>query len=83
MTITTTIGKITFSLILILSLWLIFEIVEFFRLDDANQPLAWCIVKINVLTSSIIGLWSENVGEIFVNYELLLEKIKTLSIDKK
>ena len=53
------ISKIIFPLIIILSVWLIFEIVEFFRLGGGGQPLALCIVKISVITSTIIGLSSE------------------------
>ena len=78
-----TFGKIVFPLTIILSLWLVFEIIEFFRLGGGAQPLAWCIVKISVITSTIIGLSSENIGENSVNNELLLEKIKTLTIAQK
>ena len=78
-----TLGKIGFPLTIILSLWLVFEIIEFFRLGGGAQPLAWCIVKISVITSTIIGLSSENVVENSVNNELLLEKIKTLTIAQK
>ena len=78
-----TLGKIVFPLTIILSLWLVFEIIEFFRLGGGAQPLAWCIVKISVITSTIIGLSSENVVENSVNNELLLEKIKTLTIAQK
>lgn len=78
-----TLGKIVFPLTIILSLWLVFEIIEFFRLGGGAQPLAWCIVKISVITSTIIGLSSENVVENSVNNELLLEKIKTLAIAQK
>ena len=49
-------ARIMFPLTLLLIVWLIFELVEFFRLGGAGQPLAWCIVKISVITSSIIGL---------------------------
>ena len=78
-----TLGKIVFPLTIILSLWLVFEIIEFFRLGGGAQPLAWCIVKISVITSTIIGLSSENVVENSVNNELLLEKIKTFAIAQK
>ena len=78
-----TLGKIVFPLTIILSLWLVFEIIEFFRLGGGAQPLAWCIVKISVITSTIIGLSSENVVENSVNNEFLLEKIKTLAIAQK
>ncbi len=77
------IGKIVFPLILILSVWLIFEIIEFFRLGGGNQPLAWCIVKISVITSTIIGLSSDGSGDNSVNYEILLDKVKALSLDRK
>ena len=62
------IGKIVFPLILILSVWLIFEIIEFFRLGVGDQPLAWCIVKISVITSTIIGLSSDRAEDNSVKY---------------
>ena len=79
-------GKIIFPLTLILCIWLIFEIVEFFRLGGGGQPLALCIVKISVITSTIIGLSSERFDEFSVNpinYEFLLDKVKTKALDKK
>ena len=79
-------GRIIFPLTLILCVWLIFEIIEFFRLGGGGQPLAWCIVKISVITRSIIGLSSERFDEYTVNsvnYEFLIDKIKTQSLDKK
>ena len=79
-------GKIIFPLTLILCIWLIFEIVEFFRLGGGGQPLALCIVKISVITSTIIGLSSERFDEFSVNpinYEFLLDKVKTKAFDKK
>ena len=44
------IGRIIVPLTLLLICWLFFELVEFFRLGGATQPLAWCIVKISVIT---------------------------------
>ena len=79
-------GKIIFPLTLILCIWLIFEIVEFFRLGGEGQPLALCIMKISVITSTIIGLSSERFDEFSVNpinYEFLLDKVKTKALDKK
>ena len=79
-----TIGKIILPLILILCVWLIFEVIEFFRLGGGSQPLAWCIVKISVITSTIIGLSSENFDENSVNsvnYGYLLDVIKKQSKD--
>ena len=55
-----------------------FEIIEFLRLGGANQPMAFCIVKISVLSSTIIGLRSNGNGENFVKYDVLLEKQKQL-----
>ena len=60
--------------------WLIFEIIEFFRLGGASQPLAWCIVKIGVIISTIKGLSHGINEEDSVNYELILEKVKSLSL---
>ena len=81
------IGRIIFPLTVILCIWLIFEIIEFFRLGGGGQPLALCIVKISVITSTIIGLSSEmNNGEISVNsinYNNLLEKLQPQYLDKK
>ena len=54
----TQVGKILLPLIFILSCWLFFEVIEFFRLGGGQQPLAWTIVKISVLTSTIIGVSS-------------------------
>ena len=48
------IGRIIMLLTLLLIFWLLFELIEFFRLGGAGQPLAWCIVKISVITSTII-----------------------------
>ena len=78
-----TLGRIVFPLTLILYLWLVFEIIECFRLGGGGQTLAWCIVKISVITSIIIGLSSENFWENSVNNELLLEKFKTMTISQK
>ena len=57
-------GKLMIPLTIILCIWLVFEVREFFRLGGANQPLAWCIVKISVITSIIIGISSERVIQI-------------------
>lgn len=79
------IGKIIFPLSVILSIWLVFEIIEFFRLGGGAQPLALCIVKISVITSTIIGLSSERNEDISVNsvnYGNLLDKFKPQYLDK-
>ena len=76
-------GKILFPFVLILSCWLFFELIEFFRLGGGQQPLAWTIVKISVLTSTIIGVSSYNGEEKAVILDNLMEKIKILSIDEK
>ena len=75
--------RIILPLFIILSVWLLFEIIEFFRLGGASQPLAFCIVKISVITSTIIGLSCGTNEENSVNYELILEKVKSLSLGKK
>ena len=79
-------GKIIFPLTIILCIWLVFEIIEFFRLGGGGQPLALCIVKISVITSTIVGLSTEITGENSVNsvnLDLLLEKLKPKQLDKK
>lgn len=73
--------RIILPLTLILVFWLFFELVEFFRLGGAGQPLAWCIVKISVITSTIIGLSTENVTINSRNIKDLIESFKTLQID--
>lgn len=86
MAVNITFGKIIFPLTLILSVWLIFEIVEFFRLGGGGQPLALCIVKISVITSTIIGLSSERTeadSVNSVNYKYLLDNIQNQYLDKK
>ena len=65
-------------LTLILSAWLFFEIVEFLRLGGANQPIAFFIVKISVLSSTIIGLSANANDENIVNLEMIYEKLKAL-----
>ena len=79
----TVFGKIVFPLVLILSCWLFFEVVEFFRIGGGQQPLAWTIVKISVLTSTIIGVSSYNGEEKTVISDTLIDKIKLLSIGEK
>ena len=69
--------RIMIPLKLILSFKLFFEIVEFLRLGGANQPIAFCIVKINVLSSTIIRL-STNTNEDIVKFEKFIEKLKAL-----
>ena len=76
-------GKILFPLILILSCWLFFEVIEFFRLGGGQQPLAWTIVKISVLTSTIIGVSSFNIEEKTVILHNVLEAIKINPIAEK
>ena len=79
------IGKIIFPLSVILSIWLVFEIIEFSRPGGGAQPLALCIVKISVITSTIIGLSSERNEDISVNsvnYGNLLDKFKPQYLDK-
>ena len=75
------IGRIIIPLTLLLICWLLFELVEFFRLGGAGQPLAWCIVKISVITSTIIGLSTDRVYINSANIDSLIENIKALSID--
>ena len=75
--------RIMIPLTLILSAWLFFEIIEFLRLGGANQPMAFCIVKISVLSSTIIGLRANGNGENFVKFEMLLEKLKQLPKDRE
>ena len=77
------IERIIFPFVLILSCWLFFFFFEFFRLGGGQQPLAWTIVKISVLTSTIIGVSSYNGEEKAVILDNLMEKIKALSIDEK
>ena len=76
-------GKILFPLILILSCWLLFEVIEFFRLGGGQQPLAWTIVKISVITSTIIGVSSYNFEEKAVIIDNVLEAIKIQQIAGK
>ena len=75
------IGRIIIPLTLLLICWLLFELVEFFRLGGAGQPLAWCIVKISVITSTIIGLSTDPVYINSANIDSLIENLKSLSID--
>ena len=75
--------RIMIPLTLILSAWLFFENIEFLRLGGANQPMAFCIVKISVLSSTIIGLRANGNGENFVKYDILLEKLKQLPKDRE
>ena len=72
------IKRIMIPLTLILSAWLFFEIIEFLRLGGANQPIAFCIVKISVLSSTIIGLSRHGNEENFVKIEKLIEGLKAL-----
>ena len=72
------IKRIMIPLTLILSAWLFFEIIEFLRLGGANQPIAFCIVKISVLSSTIIGLSTHGNEENFVKIEKLVEGLKAL-----
>ena len=76
------IGRIIVPLTLLLVCWLLFELIEFFRLGGAGQPLAWCIVKISVITSTIIGLSTDRVYINPGNIENIIENIKSLSLDK-
>lgn len=76
------IARIIVPLTLFLLCWLLFELIEFFRLGDEAQPLVWCIVKISVITSSIIGLSTVRVYINPGNIENLIENIKSLSLDK-
>ena len=74
--------KLFLPLTIILCIWLAFEVIEFFRLGGAGQPLAWCIVKISVLSSTIIGLTSDKDYQNMVKIDILLEKFKSLCIDE-
>ena len=76
------IGRIIVPLTLLLVCWLLFELIEFFRLGGAGQPLVLCIVKISVITSTIIGLSTDRVYINLGNIENLIENIKSLSLDK-
>ena len=76
-------GKILFPLILILSCWLFFDVIEFFKLGGGQQPLAWTTVKISVLTSTIIGVSSFNIEEKTVILDNVLEAIKINAIAEK
>ena len=76
-------GKIIFPFILILTCWLFFEVIEFFRLGGGQQPLAWTIVKISVLSSTIIGIASYEGEQKAVILDNLIERAKVLSIDEK
>ena len=76
------IGKIMIPLTIILCIWLAFEVIEFFRLGGAIQPLAWCIVKISVIASTIIGISSERTLQNPINIELLLERFQSLGIEE-
>ena len=78
-----TFEKIILPLTFVLIVWLFFEIIDFFRLGGASQPLAWCIVKISVITSTTIGLASGLNENNSVNLEQLLYKIKTLPMETK
>ena len=75
------IGRIIMPLTLLLIFWLLFELIVFFRLGGAGQPLSWCIVKISVITSTIIGLSTDRVYINASNIDNLIEQIKALSID--
>ena len=75
--------RIIFPLTLILGAWLFFEVLEFLRLGGANQPIAFCIVKISVLSSTIIGLSANANEENIVNFEELYGKLKALSNGEK
>ena len=72
-----------FPLIIILCIWLAFEVLEFFRLGGAREPLAWCIVKISVIISTIIWLSSDNNSQSQENADTWLEKIQTLYLDDR
>ena len=74
-------GRIIIPLTLLLICWLLFELVEFFRLGGAGQPLAWCIVKISVITSTLIGLSTERMYINTSNIDNLIDQLKVLSID--
>ena len=63
---------------LILPFLSLLEIIEFLRLGGANQPIAFCIVKISVLSSTIIGLSTHGNDENFVKIEKLIEGLKAL-----
>ena len=75
--------RIIIPLLIILIIWLLFEVIEFFRLGGGSQPLAWCIVKISVISSTVIGLSAGATDNNSVNVEAIIEKIKALPIDSK
>lgn len=78
-----TLRRIMIPLTLILSTWLFFEIIEFLRLGGANQPMAFCIVKISVLSSTIIGISANVNDEDVVNLRRLVEKLNALPSNDK
>lgn len=75
--------RILIPLTLILCAWLFSEVIEFMRLGGANQPMAFCIVKISVLSSTIIGLTTNANDDNVVKFEKLYEKFKALSPGEK
>ena len=74
------IGRIIMPLTLLLIFWLLFELIEFFRLGGAGQPPAICIVKISVITITIIGLSTERLYINASNIGNLIDQLKVLSI---
>jgi len=55
-------------------------------LGGGAQPLAWCIVKISVITSTLIGLSSERIEEFSVksvNYNTIWDMLKSQAINTK
>ena len=75
--------RIMIPLTIILSAWLCFEIIEFLRLGGASQPMVFCIVKISVISSTIIGISVNSNEKNIVNFEKLFERLKALPKENK
>ncbi len=65
-----------------MSTWLFFEITEFLNLARTNHPLVFCIIKISVITSNIIGHTTSVNDEAREKLEILFEKFKFLFLMK-
>ena len=65
--------RIIIPLLIILIIWLLFEVIEFFRLGGGSQPFSWCIVKISVISSTVIGLSVGETDNDSINLEAIIE----------
>ncbi len=45
--------------------------------------MAFCIIKISILSSTIIGLRANGNAENFVKYDIILKKLKQLPKDRE